>query len=81
MNNLKFADDVILTGKNIHELPEMYNEFTKYTRSQKTGLRTNVSKTKLMSDNKEEKIMNNDLQQLEIEKVQEYRYMSRIPSL
>ena len=46
LNNLKFADDIVLFADNLETLQEMMEELQ--TESIKTGLKINIDKTKIM---------------------------------
>ncbi len=75
LNNLRFADDIVLISGNIQELRLMSEELCK--ESEKVGLTINLTKTKLITKKEEgEFIINN----MVIEKVSEYKYLGQLVS-
>lgn len=72
LNNLRFADDVILLSDKCEILEKMASELV--AECEKVGLEINTSKTKLLSTNPNAKIVLNNT---EIEKVDEYKYLGQ----
>lgn len=75
LNNLRFADDVVLISRNMDELRDMASEL--YEASKKAGLFINVDKTKILSENTGGVVLGNH----EIQVVNEYKYLGQIISL
>ena len=50
LNNLRFADDIVLISSDVSELGEMLEQLN--NAAKKVGLRMNLSKTKIISDTK-----------------------------
>ena len=75
LNNLRFADDIVLVGQSREEIQKMVEELT--TVSNQVGLQLNIAKTKYMSNIPNENIK---LGEMEIEIVEEYTYLGRIIS-
>ena len=48
LNNLRFADDIVLISRDVSQLKEMLEQLN--NEAKKVGLRMNLSKTKIMSD-------------------------------
>ncbi|KAI5749413.1 hypothetical protein M8J76_007135 [Diaphorina citri] len=55
INNLRFADDVVLMSENHEDMEKMINELR--VRSKLRGLEININKTKLMTNREKKKIM------------------------
>ncbi len=77
LNNLRFADDVILISCSREELQQMANEFEK--ESKKAGLTMNISKTALLSTSKEEMVIK--INGEEIRQVEETQYLGQTVAL
>lgn len=75
LTNLRFADDIVLFSSSASELEEMLQDLNEA--SLKVGLSMNMSKTKLMTNNIEQRICIGDV---EIEYVHEYVYLGQIVS-
>lgn len=75
LNNLRFADDIILIGRSRSELEIMGREL--FAKCRAKGLEPNITKTKYMSNNPESTL---EIEGVEIEKVEEYTYLGRIVS-
>lgn len=72
LNNLRFADDVILVSSQVDELGKMAADLKKVC--EEVGLKINMSKTKFMSNNPKAKLL---LDGTELEKVEEYSYLGQ----
>ena len=48
LNNLRFADDIVLISRDVSELGDMLEQLN--NAAKEVGLRINLSKTKIMSD-------------------------------
>lgn len=72
LNNLRYADDIVLITDNFIDLQEMVQELAEA--SQKIGLEMNINKTKIMTNNQEDRrdIVINDTV---IERVDKYIYL------
>ena len=77
LNNLRFADDVVLVGKNKAEISSMAEDLRR--ESEKMGLTINFTKTKVMSNL--ESLAPITVGGETIERVSEYRYLGQILSL
>lgn len=75
LNNLRFADDIVLISENKDEVQKMLEELTKACR--RVGLVINASKTKYMSNTDRGDVYANNNK---IEKVNEYTYLGQILS-
>ncbi len=75
LNNLKFADDIIVLATSQQKLPKMLDELNKESR--KVGLHLNLSKTKVMTNHKEIPIK---IEGKQIDYVQEYIYLVKLIS-
>ena len=75
LNNLRFADDIVLIAKNPQELQTMVNQL--YSESHRIGLKMNKAKTKTMSSNiaQAPKI---EVENEELGTVQHYIYLGRM---
>lgn len=72
LNNLRYADDIVLITDNFIDLQEMVQELAEA--SQKIGLHMNINKTKVMTNNQEDRrdiIINEKV----IERVDKYVYL------
>ncbi len=76
LNHLRFADNIVLIGKNLKELETMTNELEKT--SNRMGLTMNLEKTKLLSSDEKALLK---IQDITIEKVEKYKYLGQIISL
>ena len=78
INNLRFADDIVLVSTNGDEMEEMLNELD--TESLKLGLKMNMRKTEIMynsfADEKEVKING-----IAVKKVEEYVYLGQLVTM
>lgn len=75
LNNLRFADDIVLFAQEEQELKEMIKELQ--TEARKVGLQMNMSKTRYMTNqhnNNEESIT---IDEQDIEKVETYIYLGQ----
>ena len=75
INNLRFADDIILIARSINELKKMGEELFK--KSAEIGLQASRIKTKYMSNNPDTEL---NIEGTNIEKVEDYSYLGRIVS-
>jgi len=75
LNNLKFADDIVLIAKKPQELQIMVNQL--HSESHRIGLKMNKAKTKTMSSNiaQAPKI---EVENEELETVQHYIYLGQM---
>ena len=73
LNNLRFADDIVLIGDGWEEIRETMREFI--TTGGEAGLEMNVYKTKYMSNRSTENLK---VDNVEIDRVAEYTYLGRI---
>ena len=71
LNNLRFADDIVLIAPNLEELETMLTQLNEM--SQRIGLKMNLSKTKIMTDIITERSIK--IQNEEIEYVTSYKYL------
>lgn len=69
LNHLRFADDIVLISNNRHELSDMVKQLN--DASKKVGLKMNISKTKIISNNEEHILIDG----IELENVEEYIYL------
>jgi len=76
LNNLRFADDIVLIAQSREELKNMINDLVE--KSKKAGLKINSDKTKIISQTKGEGILVNGKT---LEEVEEYKYLGQIISL
>ena len=76
LNNLRFADDIILIAKNEGELNEMLQELN--AKGKKAGLQINWNKTKIMSSGHEPSIV---VEGINIENTSEIIYLGQLISL
>ena len=75
MSALRFADDLVLISSDAIELQEMITQLN--TESRKFGLKINIDKTKVMTNNVETPI---NIDEEELEYVTEYTYLGQIIS-
>ena len=75
MSALRFADDLVLISSDAIELQEMITQLN--TESRKFGLKINIDKTKVMTNNVETSI---NIDEEELEYVTEYTYLRQIIS-
>lgn len=75
LNNLRFADDIVLIGKNIEEIELMLKDLDKVAKEY--GLNMNELKTKIMA-NYNTKKFEIKISNMEIEKVEEIKYLGQI---
>ena len=75
MSALRFADDLVLISSDAIELQEMITQLN--TESRKFGLKINIDKTKVMTNNVETPI---NIDEEELEYVTEYTYLRQIIS-
>lgn len=75
LNNLRFADDIVLISDDIKEIESMLQELNE--ESQRVGLKMNISKTKIMSPVNAQIYIDNSV----IENVKEYNYLGHVISL
>ena len=73
INNLRFADDIVLIAKNENKLRVMAGELMRESRE--VGLTMNLSKTKIMTNI--QNLANIQLGDSVIEKVEEYKYLGQ----
>lgn len=76
INNLRFADDIVIIAKSIEELKNMLEDLDRA--SQEKGLYMNMSKTKFMSPTKHGFL---EINKHKIEQVQEYIYLGQLIAL
>ena len=69
LNNLRFADDIVLISSDVSEHGEMLEQFNNATK--KVGLRINLGKTKVMSDITTDIIIEHRI----VKNVKEYVYL------
>jgi Reverse transcriptase (RNA-dependent DNA polymerase) len=69
LNHLRFADDIVLCSSDFHELVEMTRELNHA--SKQVGLKMNIQKTKIMSQENTEPTIDNQ----QIENVSHYIYL------
>ncbi len=72
LNNLRYADDIIIFAKNITELEEMANELI--TECKKAGLKINGKKTKIIGRGEKQNLIIDDQ---DIEEVEEIEYLGQ----
>ncbi len=77
INNLRFADDLVIMAENTQDLTHMLKNLK--NESGRFGLTMNSSKTNIMSTN--EKVGWLQIDELRIEKVTEYTYLGQIITL
>ncbi len=75
LNNLRFADDVVVIAKSLEELKQMGEEFL--TRSMEAGLIINETKSKFTSNKRKEELK---LRGVVIEWVEEIEYLGQMIS-
>lgn len=75
LNELRFADDVVLISQEKNELLSMMKEL--FDEAEKAGLKANVEKTKIMNNAGEKSFI---LDGIQIEAVDEYKYLGCIVS-
>lgn len=73
LNNLRFADDVVLIGKNEKELQKMFQDFIE--KSAERGLTCNLEKTKAMANRDENEGIK--IRDRKIEKVEDIKYLGK----
>ncbi len=76
INNLRFADDVVLIGKNLDELGSMVEDLCSL--GSKSGPTINLAKTKVMS--KKDYLQHVQINNNNIETVKKYTYLGQILS-
>ena len=76
LNNLRFADDIVLIARNEKELEGMAEDLRR--ESNEMGLTMNLTKTKIMSNIKN--LNSVELNGTKIESVKKYRYLGQILS-
>ena len=79
INNLSFADDIILVAKTPKELQQMLEDLQ--SMSKEIGLKMNTSETKLMFNNKTKPNHKIKVEGQELESVQTYVYLGQLFSL
>ena len=79
INNLSFADDIILVAKTPKELQQMLEDLQ--SMSKEIGLKMNKSETKLMFNNKTKPNHKIKVEGQELESVQTYVYLGQLFSL
>ena len=72
LNNLRFADDIVLISSDVSELGEMLEQLN--NASKKVGLRMNLSKTKKISDTTTDIIIEHWI----VKNDNEYVYLSHV---
>lgn len=77
LNNLRFADDIVLIAKSPDELLQMIKDLNE--KAQMAGLHMNMSKTKILSNAPQSKKFVTE--ETEIERVDEIKYLGQIISL
>lgn len=75
LNNLRFADDIVLINSDINELRSMIQQLN--NASKKVGLAMNINKTKIMSSNNDPITIDNE----RLETVEEYVYLGHAVKL
>jgi hypothetical protein len=76
LNNLKFADDIVLFANNLETLQTMMEELQK--ESIKSGLNINIDKTKIMTNKHTEDDRKIQLNNQEIEKINNFVYLGQM---
>ena len=78
LNNLRFADDVILFAESENELQILLNDLN--TEGMKDGMRMNKKKTKIMCNETARKQQRNgiSIDGEKLEEVDEYKYLGRL---
>jgi len=77
LNNLRFADDIVLIAPNLTELEEMINELAQVS-EEIAGLLINIQKTKILSNSTQGTVK---LGNQEIQIVDEYVYLGQLISM
>lgn len=75
INNLRFADDIILIATSASEIQKMGEDL--FRSSRKRGLQPNMIKTKYMSNNPDSHLI---IEGTNMEKVEDYTYLGRVIS-
>lgn len=73
INNLRFADDIVLIAKSIDELKIMFEQLD--SQSQLKGLKMNINKTKFMASTEHQFI---EVNQNKVEQVKNYVYLGQL---
>ena len=76
LNNLRFADDIVILAKNRNELEIMAEDLRR--ESAKVGLSMNLSKTKIITNIENFEYIK--LEGREVEVVSEYKYLGQVMS-
>lgn len=76
VNNLRYADDCVVLADNLADLQDLMNRIVSH--SERHGLFTNASKTKLLVFSKTNIVANLSINNIQIEQVNSFRYLGTI---